>query len=123
MIVAIDGPAGVGKSTIAKKIAKRASLFYVNSGSFYRAITLDVIKNGIAMTETDLIIEMTKKIRIGVSDSTYTARDFIDVWKRVERGEKVEAEQRLNFESIETLLQALTPRRWALLKTLRTNGP
>ena len=66
---------------------------------------------------------MTKKIRIGVSDSTYTARDFIDVWKRVERGEKVEAEQRLNFESIETLLQALTPRRWALLKTLRTNGP
>ena len=66
MIVAIDGPAGVGKSTIAKKIAKRASLFYVNSGSFYRAITLDVIKNGIAMTETDLIIEMTKKIKFSL---------------------------------------------------------
>ncbi len=65
---------------------------------------------------------MTKKIRIGVSDSIYTARGFIDAWKRAERGEKVEAEQRLNFESIETLLQALTPGRWALLRTLRING-
>ena len=66
---------------------------------------------------------MTKKILIGVSNSTYTARDFIDAWKRAERGDKVEAEQRLNFESIETLLQTLTPGRWALLKTLRINGP
>ncbi len=66
---------------------------------------------------------MTKKIQIGVNDSTYTARDFIDAWKRAERGEEVKAKQRLNFENIETLLQALTPGRWALLKTLRTNGP
>jgi predicted transcriptional regulator len=66
---------------------------------------------------------MTKKIQIGVSDSTCTARDFIDAWKRAERGEKMETQQRLNFENLETLLQALTPGRWVLLKTLRTNGP
>jgi cytidylate kinase len=38
MIVAIDGPAGVGKSTIAKKIANKCNLFYINSGNFYRAV-------------------------------------------------------------------------------------
>ena len=65
---------------------------------------------------------MAKKIHIGVSDSTSTARDFIDAWKRAERGEKVEIQQRLNFENIETLLKALTPGRWALLKTSRTKG-
>lgn len=66
---------------------------------------------------------MTQKIQIGVGNSTYTAMDFIDAWKRSERSEKVETKQRLNFESIETLFQALTPGRWVLLKTLRTNGP
>lgn len=40
MIVAIDGPAGVGKSTIAKRIALACDLFFINSGNFYRAITL-----------------------------------------------------------------------------------
>jgi len=66
---------------------------------------------------------MAKKIHIGLSDSTSTAMDFIDAWKRAERGEKVETRQRLNFENIETLLKALTPGRWTLLKTLRTNSP
>ncbi len=45
MIVAIDGPAGVGKSTIAKKIADRANLYYINSGSFYRAIAYKHLLN------------------------------------------------------------------------------
>ena len=66
MIVAIDGPAGVGKSTIAKKIAKKASLFYVNSGNFYRAITLDVIKNNLSITDTDLIVDIAKKIKFSL---------------------------------------------------------
>ncbi len=46
MIVAIDGPAGVGKSTIAKRIADAGGLYYVNSGNYYRAIALDHLQNG-----------------------------------------------------------------------------
>ncbi|NQT58014.1 MAG: (d)CMP kinase [Bacteroidetes bacterium] len=45
MIVAIDGPAGVGKSTIAKNIAKRCNLFYINSGNFYRAVAYKHLSN------------------------------------------------------------------------------
>lgn len=44
MVIAIDGPAGVGKSTVARRSADAAGLLYVNSGSFYRAITLAVLE-------------------------------------------------------------------------------
>jgi cytidylate kinase len=39
MIIAMDGPAGVGKSTVAKKVAQKLGIPYINSGNFYRAIT------------------------------------------------------------------------------------
>ena len=66
---------------------------------------------------------MKKQIQIGVDDAAATAKDFIDAWKRAERGRKVKAEHRLNFEDLNTLLKILTPGRWVLLKTLRKNGP
>jgi predicted transcriptional regulator len=66
---------------------------------------------------------MKKEIRIGVGDSVSTAKGFIDAWKSAERGEKIEVEQRLDFENLDALLKTLTPGRWVLLKKLRTNGP
>ncbi len=50
--VAIDGPAGAGKSTIAKKIAKKLSFIYVDTGAMYRAMALYFIRNQIEPTET-----------------------------------------------------------------------
>lgn len=49
--VAIDGPAGAGKSTIAKIIAKKLNLMYINTGSMYRAVTLKALKKNIKVTE------------------------------------------------------------------------
>jgi len=46
MVVAIDGPAGAGKSTVAKRISKRTGMFYLNSGNFYRAVTLKLLREG-----------------------------------------------------------------------------
>lgn len=68
MIIALDGPAGVGKSTIAKKIAAEASLFYVNSGNFYRAITLKVLKNNLSIEETLSIIEIAEQINFSIKN-------------------------------------------------------
>jgi len=65
---------------------------------------------------------MKKQIRIGVGDAVSSAKDFIDTWKRTERGEKVVTEQKLTFENLETLLKTLTAKRWVLLKTLRKKG-
>lgn len=47
MIIALDGPAGSGKSTIARLVAERAGAFYVNSGNYYRAVTLAALERGI----------------------------------------------------------------------------
>jgi predicted transcriptional regulator len=66
---------------------------------------------------------MRKGIQIGIGDSATTAKGFIDAWKRAERGERLEAEHRLDFESIESLLKTLTSSRWVLLKMLRKAGP
>ncbi|MBI9098297.1 MAG: 30S ribosomal protein S1 [Spirochaetaceae bacterium] len=57
MIVAIDGPAGVGKSTISGKIAEENGFFNLNSGNFYRAITLYAIQNRVDITQEKLLIE------------------------------------------------------------------
>jgi len=66
---------------------------------------------------------MKKEIQIGIGDSINTAKGFIDAWKRAEHSEEVEAQERLFFENLETLLETLTSGRWKLLKTLRTKGP
>ena len=55
--VAIDGPAGAGKSTIAKIVAKEKQFIYVDTGAMYRAMAIHFIKKGIAATETDKISE------------------------------------------------------------------
>ena len=46
-VIAIDGPAGSGKSTVAKEVAKRLGFLYVDTGAMYRALTLKAIKNDI----------------------------------------------------------------------------
>ena len=53
MIVAIDGPAGTGKSTVAGIIAKKLGITYLNSGSFYRALTLAALKSGIDLSSAE----------------------------------------------------------------------
>jgi predicted transcriptional regulator len=66
---------------------------------------------------------MKKKIKIGVSEAEVSAKGFVEAWKRAEKGQKSQAEHRLYFEDLETLIKALTSARWALLKALRSNGP
>lgn len=53
--IAIDGPAGAGKSTIAKKVAKELSFIYVDTGAMYRAMALYLHRNGIDAEDTERI--------------------------------------------------------------------
>ncbi len=55
--IAIDGPAGAGKSTIAKIVAKKKGYIYVDTGAMYRAMALFIIREGIKPEETDKIEE------------------------------------------------------------------
>lgn len=57
MNIAIDGPAGAGKSTIAKKIAKELGYIYVDTGAMYRAMALFFIRNGVSADDSVRISE------------------------------------------------------------------
>lgn len=64
--IAIDGPAGAGKSTIAKKIAKKLNFIYVDTGAMYRAMALFMIRSGIGPDETERIGEKCREADISI---------------------------------------------------------
>jgi len=64
--VAIDGPAGAGKSTIAKEIAKRLGYIYVDTGAMYRAMALYMIRKNIKPDQADQISLASKEIDITI---------------------------------------------------------
>jgi cytidylate kinase len=65
--IAIDGPAGAGKSTIAKLISKKKGYIYVDTGAMYRAMALYFIEEGISADEQDKISEMAKNADVTIS--------------------------------------------------------
>ncbi|NMB27138.1 MAG: (d)CMP kinase [Tissierellia bacterium] len=69
LIIAVDGPAGAGKSTIAKKIAKILEIEYIDTGAMYRALTLKVIKNGIDSKDSESILKLMESTSICFKDN------------------------------------------------------
>ena len=68
MIIAIDGPAGSGKSATSRLVAKQLRISYLNTGSMYRAVTLYFLNNNYSL-EKNNILDVIKNIDIDVSDS------------------------------------------------------
>lgn len=69
-IIAIDGPAASGKSTLGEKIAQYLGYLYFDTGIMYRAATLAVFKSGIAFEEEDLVTCLAERIQIEVFPPT-----------------------------------------------------
>ena len=69
IIIAVDGPAGAGKSTIAKIIAKRLNINYIDTGAMYRAVTLKCLQNNVDVKDENAVIEMAKKTSIDFRDN------------------------------------------------------
>lgn len=63
LIIAIDGPAGSGKSTTAKLVAQKLNYLYIDTGAMYRAVTLFALRNAL-MGKNDEIIELAKQLDI-----------------------------------------------------------
>jgi predicted transcriptional regulator len=62
-------------------------------------------------------------IHVDISSLEEMGQQFIAAWERAKRGEPVESYHGVGFETLETLLNTLTPKRWALLSYLRSHGP
>lgn len=68
--IAIDGPAGAGKSTVAKLVAKRLGYLYLDTGAMYRAATVLALRKGLSMEEPEIIAEAVAKAKIDLVPST-----------------------------------------------------
>jgi cytidylate kinase len=69
LIIAVDGPAGAGKSTIAKIVADKLDINYIDTGAMYRAITYKCLKNNIDITNEDKVVEVLKHSKIDFKDN------------------------------------------------------
>ena len=65
--VAIDGPAGAGKSTIAKLVAKEKGYIYVDTGAMYRGLAIHFLDKGIRPQETEKVIEACKDAEVTIA--------------------------------------------------------
>ena len=76
--VAVDGPAGSGKSTIAKLIAKELNIVYIDTGAMYRAVALFCIKNGIDTKNKEAVCSVLDKINMTIRPEKAGQRIFLD---------------------------------------------
>ena len=67
--IAIDGPAGAGKSTVAKAVAKELGIIYLDTGAMYRATAYTAIKNGIDVSDEVGVGEMLKTLTMVLHDN------------------------------------------------------
>ncbi|MCT7985121.1 bifunctional pantoate--beta-alanine ligase/(d)CMP kinase [Laspinema sp. A4] len=79
-IVAIDGPAGAGKSTVARRVAKQLGLMYLDTGAMYRAITWLVQEKGIAFDDEPAIAEVVSQAKIEFIETSQDPAIPTQVW-------------------------------------------
>lgn len=82
MVVAIDGPSGSGKGTIAKLLEEKLNLINIDTGATYRCLALKVIENNISLDDEEKIIDFSKKIDIKLTDHKVFL-DNVDVTRRI----------------------------------------
>jgi len=78
LVIAIDGPAGAGKSTVAQKVAARLGLTYVDSGATYRAFALKVLQSGVAPDDAPMVAKLVAETDIHIARDGLQFRVSID---------------------------------------------
>ena len=81
-VIAVDGPAGAGKSTVSKIVAARLGFTYIDTGAMYRAVGLKFLNSGQPFTE-NFLAEITRDIDIKLDDKAKVYLDGVDVTKEI----------------------------------------
>lgn len=82
-IIAIDGPAGSGKGTLAKALSKKLGLVNIDTGATYRCVALKVLRNNIDIKDEEKIIDIAKNINIDLLPNGTVLLDGEDVTKEI----------------------------------------
>jgi CMP/dCMP kinase len=99
LIIAIDGPAGVGKSTIASRLARKLNYVNLESGAMYRALALKAIENDISLDDEAALDDLAHKTRITLEPTVGGNRvllDSRDVTQRVRETDVSEGASRVS---------------------------
>jgi CMP/dCMP kinase len=66
-VIAIDGPAGSGKSTVARRLAERLGLEYLDTGAMYRGVTFAALRRGVDPADTEPVAKLAQSVELDVS--------------------------------------------------------
>jgi cytidylate kinase len=78
LIIAIDGPAGAGKSTLAKRLAKDLGFTYLDTGAMYRALALKILQTGVDLADEAVLRALVADTDINLVEQAGTLRVFLD---------------------------------------------
>src|SRR5215469_7344497 len=98
-IIAIDGPAGAGKSTLAAHLARRFGFLNLETGAMYRALALKAIENDYAFDEEDPLVDLASQTRITLEPEIEGNRvllDGIDVSRRIREADVTSAASKIS---------------------------
>ena len=77
-IITIDGPAGAGKSTVAKQLAQKLDLSYLDTGAMYRALTLKAIQQNVNLENEDDVVAMARQTHIDLENHAQGVKVLLD---------------------------------------------
>lgn len=98
-VIAIDGPAGAGKSTLAAHLARRFGFLNLETGAMYRALALKAIENDFSFEEEELLLELAEATRIQLEpqvDGNRVLLDGSDVSRRIREADVTSAASRIS---------------------------
>ena len=78
LVITIDGPAGAGKSSVAKAIARRLNIFYLDTGAMYRALTLKALAEGINLEDEDQLAALAGRTSIDLVEGSEGLKVILD---------------------------------------------
>ena len=116
LIVTVDGPAGSGKSTVSKILAKRISYAYLDTGALYRALAYKVLQSGVASEDGEMLTKLCNNVVITLESADGDMKVFVD---NQDVTDKIRTEE---IGTVASDISALSVVRQSLLSVQRQAG-
>jgi cytidylate kinase len=111
VVIAIDGPAGAGKSTVGRAVAERLGLGYLDTGAMYRAMTFAALRRGVVEGDLDEVAEMAPTVELVIDDGVVVV-DGVDATTAIRGREVTEAVSQIAANPAVRAMLVEQQRRW-----------
>ena len=111
VVIAIDGPAGAGKSTVGRAVARRLGLGYLDTGAMYRAMTFAALRRGVVEGDLDEVAAMAPTVELVIDDGVVVV-DGVDATTAIRGREVTEAVSQIAANPAVRAMLVEQQRRW-----------